>query len=189
MTRREDELQRTLQEGIYGTPELKPEEKRLYLGEFRERVIAAIRFKQLSDNFIKEQVEEQLQMYGVKVMKFHHDVLYEQMKDYVTLAERYKVAYTTVNDAEYKREYAIVLASDHAVDKADIVLKTEREQLLARGVPEAIIDAAGEDLCDDCRAIVSEKAPEILRRYGDLNVLERIVGKRCAACDATGRRM
>ena len=42
-----NELEKTVAVGIHGAPELRPEEKRRYLGSFRERVIQAVTFEQL----------------------------------------------------------------------------------------------------------------------------------------------
>lgn len=44
-----DNLQEHLNNGMYGTPQLKPDEKRKYLGTFRERVSLTITFDQLKD--------------------------------------------------------------------------------------------------------------------------------------------
>ena len=45
-----DNLQEHLNNGLYGTPQLHPDEQRKYLGTFRERVSLAITFKEFSNN-------------------------------------------------------------------------------------------------------------------------------------------
>ena len=45
-----DNLQEHLNNGLYGTPQLHPDEQRKYLGTFRERVSLAIKFKEFSNN-------------------------------------------------------------------------------------------------------------------------------------------
>ena len=43
-------LQEHLNNGLYGTPQLHPDEQRKYLGTFRERVSLTITFKEFSNN-------------------------------------------------------------------------------------------------------------------------------------------
>nr|WP_290032754.1 DUF1694 domain-containing protein [Ligilactobacillus cholophilus] len=43
-----DQLQEHLNKGMYGTPQLKPDEQRKYLGTFRERVDLTMTFAQLN---------------------------------------------------------------------------------------------------------------------------------------------
>ena len=45
-----DNLQEHLNNGLYGTPQLHPDEQRKYLGTFRERVSLTITFKEFSNN-------------------------------------------------------------------------------------------------------------------------------------------
>lgn len=178
----DDELKRTLQFGIHGTPELKREEKQRYLGEFRERVVAAIRYDQAGSMEILKQVERLLQQSRVSIVKIHVNLAYETAKKYQDLARRFGKHHTLISGPEYEQEYAVILASDTAVEKEDIHIKTRHDRLRDKGVPEAIIEAAGKDLCDACRAELKEKAPEELRRYGVLNRWDRFLRKTCAAC-------
>src|SRR5699024_12498751 len=45
-----DNLQEHLNNGLFGTPQLHPDEQRKYLGTFRERVSLTITFKEFSNN-------------------------------------------------------------------------------------------------------------------------------------------
>lgn len=45
-----DNLQEHLNNGLYGTPQIHPDEQRKYLGTFRERVSLNITFKEFSNN-------------------------------------------------------------------------------------------------------------------------------------------
>lgn len=51
---KKDKLEEYLMNGLTGTPELKKEEKKKYLGEFKERVILAVETKELQDNCLKQ---------------------------------------------------------------------------------------------------------------------------------------
>lgn len=178
----DDELRRTLQFGIHGTPELKREEKQRYLGEFRERVVAAIRYDQAGDKEVVKQVERLLQQPQVSTVKIHVNLSYKTAKRYHDLARRFGKNHTLVSASGYKQDYAVILASDIAVEKEDIHVKTRYDRLRDRGVPKAIIEAVGKDLCEACRVVLKEKTPEELRRYGALNRLDRFLRKTCAAC-------
>lgn len=55
-----DNLQEHMNKGMYGTPQLKPDEKRKYLGTFRERVSLTITFEQLKDPQALVDLKEEL---------------------------------------------------------------------------------------------------------------------------------
>lgn len=55
-----DNLQDHMNKGMYGTPQLKPDEKRKYLGTFRERVSLTITFQQLKDPQALVDLKEEL---------------------------------------------------------------------------------------------------------------------------------
>ena len=44
-----DELQNHMNKGMYGTPQINPDERRKYLGTFRERVDVVITFEELNN--------------------------------------------------------------------------------------------------------------------------------------------
>ena len=56
-----DELQEHLNKGMYGTPKLKPDEQRKYLGTFRERVDLTVTFAQLNSEKYYPAIQQELE--------------------------------------------------------------------------------------------------------------------------------
>lgn len=55
---RQPNLDDYLQKGMYGEKQLKPDEKRKYLGTFRERIVVALKKSQVMEKQIYPEVED-----------------------------------------------------------------------------------------------------------------------------------
>ena len=67
-----DELQEHLNKGMYGTPKLKPDEQRKYLGTFRERVDLTVTFAQLNSEKYYPAIQKELEAPGCKTELPHN---------------------------------------------------------------------------------------------------------------------
>lgn len=116
------ELEQTIAVGIHGTPELKYEEKRRHLGEFRERVLKLLTKGQVMENKIYQEIVEALQDQRATKMLIHGDIAYRFRSKYQKIANELKKPYTIVHDPELKGDVGLVIASDQAVDVEDIYI-------------------------------------------------------------------
>jgi uncharacterized protein YueI len=105
-----------LKRGMYGTPELKPEEKKRYLGEFRERVVLALTQRQVRGKDIPRQVHEALDAYRNITIVLNGDMEYEAIGKYIRLANARNVPYRKVHDQQHETEIGLVIASPVPVD-------------------------------------------------------------------------
>jgi len=105
-----------LKRGMYGTPELKPEEKKRYLGEFRERVVLALTQKQVRGKDIPRQVYEALDAYRDITIVLNGDMEYEAIGKYIRLANERDVPYRKVHNGLHETEIGMVIASPVPVD-------------------------------------------------------------------------
>ncbi|OCA82989.1 hypothetical protein A8F94_17735 [Bacillus sp. FJAT-27225] len=114
-----------LQQGIHGQKQLKPEERRKFLGTIRERVLIALKKGQVLEKGIYPQVEQ--------LMKEHHDshlymngtLSYEDFSKYLKIARENNIDYTIVTNKEYDTHLGLVLACPYAVDKEEIYVKAK----------------------------------------------------------------
>ena len=114
-----------LKRGMYGTPELKPEEKKRYLGEFRERVVLALTRKQVRGKDIPRQVYEALDAYRDITIVLNGDMEYEAIGKYIRLANERNVPYRKVHNQLHETEIGLVIASPVSVDVPCIELSDE----------------------------------------------------------------
>mgnify|MGYP001350325258 CR=1 len=102
--------------GLHGPPELRPEEKKRYLGEFRERVVLALSQKQVRSPDIPRQVEEALDRWPDVTIVLNGKMEYAALSKYIRLANERGVPYRKVHDQEHETDVGLVLAAPTAVD-------------------------------------------------------------------------
>ncbi|WP_078597164.1 YueI family protein [Evansella clarkii] len=110
-----NKLEEILERGLYGTPEIRPEERKLFLGTIAERVHLALTNNQVRKKGLYEE--------AVEVMKKNSDVQlyingflsYPAYSNYIQEANKHSVGFTIVNDG-HPTPLGIVLASSRALD-------------------------------------------------------------------------
>ena len=121
---RQNNLEKTIAAGIHGTPELRPDEKRRYLGFFRERVIQAVTFKQIKTKAGLEAMKKALEdPRGIELL-VHQDVRGVAMP-LIVLARRQGLDFTLVSNPKFKGGVAVALVAKDAVDIPQVM--SERE--------------------------------------------------------------
>lgn len=179
---KKSKLKKALFTGIHGKPKLKRDEKIRYLGEFRERVIRALTLSQIHEEGTYEEILAAIRHPKAKKLKISREADLQAAKEYINLAKEEDLSFTTVDSPEHKGPIGLVVVSDEAVNIEEIMVKPRREKLKNKGIPEDLIEAVGEKICDDCMDTLEEKAPEEVDNYKKLGILDKILGERCEAC-------
>jgi uncharacterized protein YueI len=116
-----------LKEGMYGPKEIKPEEKRQFLGTYRERVVIALRIGQVAQQKVYPQVEQHMKEHPTSHLFLNGNISYEQLSKYVKLANKYKIENTIVTNKEHDTDIGLVLAMSYAIDKEDIYVENPED--------------------------------------------------------------
>jgi len=114
------ELEQTLAVGFQGPPQIKIEEKRHYLGEFRERVLKVLTIAQVMRTRIFPEISQALQDQRADKMLIYGDIDYRFRGKYQRLAHKMGKNYTIIHDPELKGPVGLVIASNQAIDVDDI---------------------------------------------------------------------
>lgn len=117
-----------IQQGIHGQKEIKPDERRKFLGTLRERIVIALTQSQIRENGIYPQVEEALKANSTAHLFLNGNMNYEELSKYTKLASEYKVDYTMVTNKDHNSNIGLVLAHDYAIDKEEIYVKKEEQK-------------------------------------------------------------
>jgi uncharacterized protein YueI len=118
-----------LQQGIYGALETKPDERRIYLGTIRERIIVALKKSQVAESEVYPQIGQEMKENPQAQLFLNGNMIYEELSKYVKLAAKYNIEHTIVTNKEHDSEIGLVLAMEHAIDKEEIyITKKEPEQ-------------------------------------------------------------
>ncbi|PYZ98623.1 hypothetical protein CR205_08595 [Alteribacter lacisalsi] len=119
----EEKLKEVLKQGVYGSPEIRPDERRLFLSTLRERVHLALTNRQVREQGMYREANEMMSKSGLK-MYLNGALNYPAYSNYVQAANKNGVPFTIVNDGK-DSPVGLVLASDYAVEKEHIFIEDE----------------------------------------------------------------
>lgn len=176
------ELEKILTYGLHGVPELKHGEKTHYLGEFRERVLLRLTNRQVAEPGLYPEVIEALKdpRSARMVINGHLSDRFEEK--YHQLCRKLGKKYTVVHDPATKGDTGLVVVSDQAVDVESIDVIDRLARLQDLGLPDKLIQAAGQKICSKCLARLIKAAPGEGINYQEINLGDRLWGTRCPAC-------
>lgn len=117
---KKDDLSKTLSVGYSGAPELKSDEKRNYIGEFRERVLFALTKDKVGQKKYYTIIEEALKDKRAKKLLMNGNLILDLGHDYRMLADKYKIPHAEVHDKHLTGDIALIVVSDDAVDVENI---------------------------------------------------------------------
>jgi len=173
------QLEQAILTGMHGAPILKREERQRLLGQFRERVIMALTFSQIAEPGTYPEIKRAMDHPKAKRLIISRKANLSEAADYILLARKRKLSFTTVDLPEFIGPVGLVVAADEAVDIEEIFVPDRTERLLVAGVPRMVIAARGQGLCKDCLDLLEQVAPEEVQNYRRLSVLEKLAGARC----------
>ncbi|TDX59176.1 YueI family protein [Orenia marismortui] len=172
-------LEQTVSAGINGGFEFKKGEKNRFLGEFRERVLQALTFEQVEEAGTYPEVLEAIKDTEAMKLIINRQVDMDRAKDYINLARDYDLSFKKVDSPDFKGDVALIVVSDHAVNKKGIFIKDRNSKLQEKGIPEEIINAKGKKICDKCYDLISKKVPEEKDNYYKFTWFDKLIGKEC----------
>ena len=114
-----------IQQGIHGSLETKPDERRKFLGTIRERIVIALTQAQVRERGIYKQVEEAIKGNREACLYLNGHMYYEDLSKYTKIATENNVNYTIVTNKKHDSEIGLVLAYGHAIDKEEIYVEKE----------------------------------------------------------------
>ncbi|MGM0876625.1 MAG: YueI family protein [Bacillota bacterium] len=115
-----------IQQGIHGVREIKPDERRKFLGTLRERVVVVLTKQQVREKGTYKEVEE-LMKKNVKATIFLNGTMnYSYLSDYIKLANQVGMKFLISTNKEYDSELGVVLAYDYAINKEDIYIVKQK---------------------------------------------------------------
>ncbi len=124
---KKNNLEKTIAVGIHGTPQLKENERRRFLGFFRERVVEAVTFRQISTKQGAEAIARALKHGQANELVVHGDARSAAMPA-IKLARQYGVDFTVTTNPKFVGPVAVVVVAKTSVD-AERVFAEEEEKL------------------------------------------------------------
>jgi uncharacterized protein YueI len=177
------ELEQVLATGLHGPPEIKKDEKRQCLGVFREQVIALLKTKQIKEAAIYPEIGQALKDSRCSEMIINGGIDSCFIKKYQLLAKNMHKHYRIVSNPDYAEQTALVIVSAEAVDIKNIEIEDRDIRLRRLGASDALIQAAGKKVCEDCLTQIIAIDPAENINYDELTWLDSIAGEHCPVHD------
>ncbi|RWZ54449.1 DUF1694 domain-containing protein [Halobacillus fulvus] len=117
-----------LQEGIYGTKETKPGERKRFLGTLRERIVVALTKGQVMQKKGLDEVDALMKEYPNAKLLLNGEISSRFYKPYRTAANKHGIRHTTVYNQESDTDIGAVLALDEAIEKEEIWIDTSTDE-------------------------------------------------------------
>ena len=175
------ELEKIVMAGLHGTPQIRPDEKRKYLGVFREQVLAVLSEGQVKEPAVYPEINRVLNDPRSSLLIINGRIGETFTKKYQLLASAAKKPVKVVSGNEVSGVFGLVVAGSEAVNRDQVEIEPRRNRLNKLGVREDIIHAAGKKICKKCMNELRSKAPDELINYQELSLLDRIMGDDCPA--------
>ena len=160
-------------------------EKNEYLGEYKERVIVALKKEQLIGDGVYDEILEKLEDENTHLLKMAREIPLKHLKPYIKEAEKLGVGYQLIDGLQYTGDIGLVIVSKTALDFEVInpVLRDIDYEFEKVGLPNFYSKYKGQRLCKKCRKKVAEKLPKYLDEFKKLTFIDRLLGEKCPACD------
>ncbi|WP_298785723.1 YueI family protein [uncultured Marinococcus sp.] len=117
-----------LQNEIHGKKLPNEAERRLYLDTYRERVILALTKKQVMEKGIRQEVLNAMHDRKAKEVLVDGHLSLEALRPYRKAAETRRVPYRRVTLDEPEDSYGLVVTSDTAINREDVLAEDEPEE-------------------------------------------------------------
>ncbi|MDQ0229996.1 YueI family protein [Metabacillus malikii] len=117
-----DKLDEYVQQGIHGVREINPDERRLYLGTLRERVIVVLTKEQVREKGTYIEIEKRMKESKDATLYLNGNMNYQYLSDYIKLANKLNIKYTISTNKEYNSKYGLVLAEQEAINTDNITI-------------------------------------------------------------------
>ncbi|QZY55529.1 DUF1694 domain-containing protein [Crassaminicella profunda] len=174
---KQSELEKYTEYGLSGTPEIKADEKKYWLGEFRERVIFALTFEQINRKEAVKVIEEKCKDERIDKLIVESSVLDTITEKFMDLAHKYDKDYKTIDMNGTNKEIALVLASNEAIDERQVLIK-ELPKL-----PDEFYYAHSKKLCKKHMEELQKKSPMFMDEFEEMTLLDKMMGIKCGVCE------
>jgi len=121
------DIQDYLDKGMYGSPKIKPDEQKKYLGTFRERVVFVIRLEEASKNIYDHFCINQFSNYPKGTLLINANCPLEIQNHFMKIAQARNILFRLVDTDEQKiasDAIAIVFSLDKPANIEDIFVKS-----------------------------------------------------------------
>ena len=163
-------------------------EKNSFLGEYKERVLAALTFDEVNEKGIYNEIEKALGDKEAKKMIVSREVDFKCIKKYLDIAKSKHISCKMMDNLLNTGEVCLVVASDDALNHPleNPIIESKIEKIREKDLPDIYYKAMGNKLCSFHSDIIEKEIPEYKDYYGKIEFLDSLFGTKCPVCQKLG---
>ena len=163
-------------------------EKNSFLGEYKERVLAALTFDEVNEKGIYNEIEKALGDKEAKKMIVSREVDFKCIKKYLDMAKSKHISCKMMDNLLNTGEVCLVVASDDALNHPleNPIVESKIEKIREKNLPDIYYKAIGKKLCSFHSDIIEKEIPEYKDYYGKIEFLDSLFGTKCPVCQKLG---
>ena len=163
-------------------------EKNSFLGEYKERVLAALTFDEVNEKGIYNEIEKALGDKEAKKMIVSREVDFKCIKKYLDIAKSKHISCKMMDNLLNTGEVCLVVASDDALNHPleNPIIESKIEKIREKNLPDIYYKAMGNKLCSFHSDIIEKEIPEYKNYYGKIEFLDSLFGTKCPVCQKLG---
>ena len=163
-------------------------EKNSFLGEYKERVLAALTFDEVNEKGIYNEIEKALGDKEAKKMIVSREVDFKCIKKYLDIAKSKHISCKMMDNLLNTGEVCLVVASDDALNHPleNPIVESKIEKIREKNLPDIYYKAIGNKLCSFHSDIIEKEIPEYKDYYGKIEFLDSLFGTKCPICQKIG---
>ena len=163
-------------------------ERNSFLGEYKERVLAALTFDEEREKALYDEIEKALENKEAKKMIVSREVDFKCIKKYLDMAKNKHVSCKMMDNLLNTGEVCLVVASDEALSHPleNPIVESKIEKIREKNLPDIYYKAMGNKICDFHSDIIEKEIPEYRNYYGKIEFLDSLFGTKCPICQKIG---
>ncbi|ADP33669.1 DUF1694 domain-containing protein [Bacillus atrophaeus] len=114
-----------LQQGMYGPLETKPDERHLFLGSLRERVIIALTKGQVLRSKPYEEVRQAIQKNKGASLLINGELNYTAYSPYMKMARQNGMHFSIISDLHFNTPLGLVIVEQQAINRDAIYVQDD----------------------------------------------------------------
>lgn len=158
-------------------------EKFIYLGEFKENVISALKKQDIDEN-IQYRFLDLMKKENAKLLKISRDLEMKNIKKYIEYAEKIGLNYRLVDNLSYEGDIGMVIVSKEPLNNKDenIIFQGEKELYKKANLSPYYWGAEGKKICKKHYKLLEKNFPEKREKFELMGIIDKLLGYKCPIC-------
>ena len=159
-------------------------ERNSFLGEYKERVLAALTFDEIEEKGTYNEIEKALEDKEAKKMIVSREADFKCIKKYLDMAKSKHVSCKMMDNLLNTGEVCLVVASDDALSHPveNPIVESKLEKIREKNLPDIYYKAMGNKICKFHSDIIEKEIPEYINYYGKIEFMDSLFGTKCPIC-------